>query len=116
MIKRRIARWLRQAAPESGWPGWLAYEPRLVPPPALMRSEGIDVMEEWFRWAEEWSMLLRVYGRVTARSDVLEIGCGAGRIAFPLRYILAEGEYDGLDIRREPIDFLQRVFQPAHPR
>lgn len=81
-----------------------------------MRAEGIEVMEEWFRWAEEWSVLLRVYGRITARSDVLEIGCGAGRIAFPLRYVLTEGSYDGFDIRREAIDFLQRRFQPAHPR
>jgi SAM-dependent methyltransferase len=81
-----------------------------------MGVEGITVLEEWFRWAEEWSMLLRVYGRVTARGAVLEIGCGAGRIAFPLRFVLTEGEYDGLDIRRAPIDFLQRVFQPAHPR
>ena len=27
-----------------------------------MAHEGITVLEEWFRWAEEWSMLLRIYG------------------------------------------------------
>ena len=42
------------------YPHWLAYEPRLIPPPALMAGEGIDVLEDWFRWGEEWAVLLRV--------------------------------------------------------
>jgi SAM-dependent methyltransferase len=94
----------------------IAYEPDLVPPPELMRSEGIAVLEEWFRWAEEWSMLLRVYGRVRRESSVLEIGCGLGRTAFPLRYVLSrQGRYAGFEIARAKVDFLQRVFTPAHP-
>lgn len=93
----------------------IAYEPDLIPPLALMRSEGIDVFEEWFRWAEEWSVLLRIYGRITRSSDVLEIGCGLGRIAFPLRYILRQGGYNGFEICREKVDFLQSRFTPAHP-
>jgi hypothetical protein len=40
----------------------IAYDPTLVPPLELMRQEGIDVLEEWFRWGEEWSMLVRVCG------------------------------------------------------
>ena len=39
----------------------------------------------------QWSMLLRIYGGITTRSDVLEIGCGRGRIAFGLRHMLSEG-------------------------
>lgn len=31
----------------------IAYEPELVPPLELMRQEGIDVLEEWFRRGEE---------------------------------------------------------------
>lgn len=97
-------------------PSWVAYEPDLVPPLALMREEGITVLEEWFRWAEEWSMLLRIYGRITAASRVLEIGCGLGRVAFPLRYVLSkEGSYTGFDIVRNKIEFLKRNFEPAHP-
>jgi hypothetical protein len=56
----------------------VAYEPALVPPLELMRTEGIDVLEDWFRWAEEWSMLLRAYGDLGDRSRVPEIGCGLG--------------------------------------
>jgi SAM-dependent methyltransferase len=85
----------------------VAYHPDLVPPVSLMRTEGIDVLEEWFRWAEEWSMLLRVYGRLGRRSRVLEIGCGLGRTAFAFRFLVPDGTYDGFDITREKIEFLQ---------
>jgi SAM-dependent methyltransferase len=85
----------------------VAYHPDLVPPVSLMRTEGIDVLEDWFRWAEEWSMLLRVYGRLGRRSRVLEIGCGLGRTAFALRFLVPDGTYDGFDITREKIEFLQ---------
>ena len=95
---------------------WVAYEPKLVPPLDLMLTEGIQTLEEWYRWAEEWSMLLRIYGGVAVNSKVLEIGCGLGRIAFALRYILlAGGTYDGFEICRFKIDFLERTFHRAHP-
>jgi SAM-dependent methyltransferase/predicted O-methyltransferase YrrM len=86
----------------------LAYDPQLVPPIELMRTEGIDVLEEWFRWGEEWSVMLRVYGRLRASSRVLEIGCGLGRTAFPLRFLLSEGSYDGFEIVAQKVQFLQR--------
>jgi SAM-dependent methyltransferase len=94
----------------------IAYDSTLVPPLALMRSEGIDVLEEWFRWGEEWSMLLRVYGQIQRESRLLEIGCGLGRVAFPLRYLLSrEGRYEGFEIVREKVEFLQKHFQPLYP-
>lgn len=105
-----------QPQPGNGYPAWVAYEPALVPPLERMRQEGIEVLEEWFRWAEEWSMILRVYGRMTRTSAVLEIGCGQGRVAFPLRYLLtAAGSYDGFDIDRGKIAFLQQTFTRAYP-
>lgn len=95
---------------------WVSYEPDLLPPLDLMRQEGIEVIEEWFRWAEEWSMLLRFYGGITPISMVLEIGCGLGRTAFPLRYILSsEGSYDGFEICQNKIEFLEKTFHKAYP-
>jgi SAM-dependent methyltransferase len=93
----------------------IAYEPDLIPPLHLMATEGVVVLEDWFRWAEEWSMILRIYGGITAQSSVLEIGCGLGRIAFPLRYILLNGSYEGFEICRDKIVFLNDTFQKAHP-
>jgi SAM-dependent methyltransferase len=95
---------------------WVAHEPDLIPPLDLMHREGIRVLEDWFRWAEEWSMLLRLYGNITKDSAVLEIGCGLGRTAFPLRLILSsEGSYDGFDICHYKIAFLEQNFHKAYP-
>jgi SAM-dependent methyltransferase len=94
----------------------IAYDPELVPPLPLMRTEGIDVLEDWFRWAEEWSWLLRIYGGLRSDSNVLEIGCGLGRTAFPLRYaLIGGGTYDGFEIAEEKVAFLTRTFEAAYP-
>jgi len=94
----------------------IGYEPDLIPPPHLMRQEGIDVLEDWFRWAEEWTMILKVFGGLTQNSAVLEIGCGFGRIAYPLRAaLIGTGTYNGLDGNAEKVAFVQRTFQRAHP-
>ena len=99
-----------------GYPAWVAYEPELVPSPELMASEGIDVLEEWFRWGEEWSVLLRVYAGLNGSSSVLEIGCGLGRVAFPLRHVLrGGGRYEGFEIVRRKVEFLQQTFARSHP-
>ncbi|MCF1708658.1 class I SAM-dependent methyltransferase [Tabrizicola sp. J26] len=97
------------------YPDWVSYDPDLVPSPTLMGREGIINLEEWFRWAEEWSMLLRVYGRMSVRASVLEIGCGQGRIAFALRFILQQGRYLGFDISSGNISRLQAGFQARYP-
>lgn len=99
---------------ETSYPDWVAYEPDLVPPLALMAREGITTIEEWFRWAEEWSFLLRAYGRMRLDSTVLEIGCGQGRTAFALRYLLAGGRYCGFDIAQDSISRLTDIFHPRH--
>ncbi len=81
-----------------------------------MQQEGINVLEEWFRWAEEWSMLLRVFGSISMESVILEIGCGLGRIAFPLRYILSNrGIYEGFEICKDKVEFLKQNFTPKWP-
>lgn len=80
-----------------------------------MREEGITILEEWFRWGEEWSMLLRSHGKLTPSSDVLEIGCGLGRIAFAIRYLVRQGTYTGFEIVRRKVDFLQAHFSRTHP-
>lgn len=112
---KKLPYWKQVFLKRGQLPSWVTYEPDLIPPLDLLRQEGIGVLEEWLRWAEEWSMLLRVYGGITRNSAVLEIGCGLGRTAFPLRYILSEdGSYDGFEICHNKIVFLQ-TFHKAYP-
>jgi SAM-dependent methyltransferase len=93
----------------------IAYDPGLVPPPSLMQRESVEVLEDWFRWGEEWSVLLRVYAGLGRRSAVLEIGCGLGRTAFPLRYVLLDGTYEGFDVCGYKVDFLREGFHARYP-
>jgi SAM-dependent methyltransferase len=105
-----------QASSTSSQAYAIAYDPDLVPPLPLMRTEGIDVLEDWFRWGEEWSCILRIYGGLRSDSNVLEIGCGLGRTAFPLRYaLIGGGTYDGFEIAAEKVQFLRRTFEPSYP-
>jgi SAM-dependent methyltransferase len=92
----------------------LVDEPQLLPPPDLVK-EHTPSLEWWFRWAEEWSVLLRVYAGLGTTSSVLDIGCGPGRVAFPLRYVITDGAYLGFDLDRRAIAFTQEHFTPAYP-
>ena len=111
-----FARLIRRRRHASIYPDWVAYEPALLPPSELMQTEGITVLEEWLRWGEEWSVLLRVFGHLKIDACVMEIGCGLGRIAFPLRYVLSKrGRYTGFEIVGAKVEFLERHFSSAHP-
>jgi SAM-dependent methyltransferase len=46
----------------------------------------------------------------TASSDVVELGCGCGRIAHPLRGEWFTGTYVGVDLDREMIDYCRNHF------
>jgi hypothetical protein len=112
LFNKLIAWFLKKLSPSNLI---FAYEPHLIPSPSLMKQEGVEILEEWLRWAEEWSMVLKIYGKITKNSSVLEIGCGLGRIAFPLRHVLLNRYYEGFEICCNKIDFLQENFQPAYP-
>ena len=55
-------------------------------------------------------------GGLLTHHDVLDVGCGIGRMAIPLTaYLNSEGSYRGLDIRPGPIDWCRRHITPNHP-
>jgi SAM-dependent methyltransferase len=93
----------------------IAWEPKIVPTPELMSLEIRPILEEWFRWGDEWSFILRAHGGARIDSSVLEIGCGLGRIAYALRWVIFTGTYRGFDIVRQKIEFLTQQFTPEHP-
>jgi ubiquinone/menaquinone biosynthesis C-methylase UbiE len=47
-------------------------------------------------------------------SNVLDVGCGFGRLAYSLLPYLKEGTYEGFDIVKEFIDWLTKNFTPKH--
>jgi hypothetical protein len=59
----------------------ITWEPKIIPTPELMSLEIRPNLEEWFRWGDEWSFILRAHGGARIDSSILEIGCGLGRIA-----------------------------------
>jgi SAM-dependent methyltransferase len=83
-----------------------------VPPPDLrfcgdgdFRAIGAEFLTHFRREAD-----LRPNDRV------LDIGCGIGRMAVPLtQYLSGDGEYTGIDIVRDGIEWCQRTITPVYP-
>lgn len=61
-------------------------------------------MHYWMRWLSN--------DYVKPDSDVVEIGCGCGRIALPLRNDWFTGTYLGIDIDRELLQWCSEHFPP----
>lgn len=84
-----------------------------VPPKELVREVGggnfRGVGTEFFRYFTELSDL-------KSYEQVLDIGCGCGRIAVPLTRLLSEaGCYEGFDIQPRAIDWCQKNITKRHP-
>lgn len=53
---------------------------------------------------------------LTAGEDVLDVGCGSGRVALPLISILGpDGSYEGFDVVPEAVAWSRRRITAAHP-
>jgi len=80
-----------------------------------MLEEADEVLEDWFAGGAEQSTLLRLLAGVGQTSNVVEIGCGLGRLALALRRVLTDGHYLGIDVVTDKIDFLLREMTPLAP-
>lgn len=78
----------------------------LLPSPLLVLEEADEILEEWFAGGAEQAAYTRLLGGARSSSDVVEIGCGLGRLAFALRRTLIGGSYVGVDVREDKISFL----------
>lgn len=54
-------------------------------------------------------------GGLRHTDNVLEVGCGIGRIAIPLTQVLPKGSYEGFDIVRSGIEWCQSTITPKYP-
>jgi SAM-dependent methyltransferase len=60
--------------------------------------------------------LLRAYAGLTPASDVLDIGCGTGRMAWPLAtYLLPNAGYLGFDVSARAVELCRRRFGAIRP-
>jgi SAM-dependent methyltransferase len=84
----------------------------LIPPPAINKVGGGDfqtIGQTFLRHFIELCALQR-------HEQVLDVGCGVGRIALPLAsYFNAAGRYEGLDVQAEAILWCQKNITPRYP-
>ncbi len=82
-------------------------------PPWWLRDVGGS---DFVRTGQEFLRLFIGLGQLRRDAQVLEIGCGSGRMAFPLTtYLSQRGSYKGMDITRESIVWCQRHITRRHP-
>jgi len=53
-------------------------------------------------------------GQLKPDDKVLDIGCGQGRMAIPLTSYLQNGQYEGLDIVKQGIEWCKKKITPKH--
>jgi ubiquinone/menaquinone biosynthesis C-methylase UbiE len=67
------------------------------------------------RTGHEFVGYFKNLGSLTPDSDVLDMGCGIGRMAIPLMTYLQGGSYKGFDVGKEMITWCQRNISTQHP-
>lgn len=68
------------------------------------------------RTGREFLDLFVRLGGLRPDADVLDMGCGIGRMAIPLAGHLEGGSYRGFDVGKEMIRWCQKNITPRHPR
>lgn len=82
-----------------------------VPPPELFTAR-----EDYLAVAQRMFDLLVDLGGVQPDHSVLDVGCGAGRLATPLaRFLGPEGSYEGFDNSAARIAWCEENIAPMHP-
>ncbi len=85
-----------------------------VPPPDLVeRGAGAGDYEAIGR---EFLRIFTEVGGLQPFERVLDIGCGAGRMAAALIPYLRSGSYEGFDVLLPAVNWCQANLQPLHPR
>ncbi len=65
---------------------------------------------------EEFLTYFKAFCELTPDSRVLDVGCGIGRMAFPLTdYLSSQGSYDGFDIIQSQIEWCQAHISTKYP-
>jgi SAM-dependent methyltransferase len=83
-----------------------------IPPPHLIytgRGDFLTVGREFFGYFLK-------YGKITPQSNVLDVGCGLGRMALPfIEYLSPTARYHGFDVVKEGPAWCAKHISPRHP-
>lgn len=88
----------------------LDYLRTLTPPEYLAKSHGGPKFHEI---GAGWVETFKQYAVLQPHHDVLDVGCGPGRMAIALGQYLTTGSYHGFDIRPQEIDWCKENIEPA---
>jgi SAM-dependent methyltransferase len=85
----------------------------LVPPEWLAALAGPGPFSEI---GASWLRFLIDLCELRPDDQILDVGCGAGRVAISLTdYLSPEGKYEGVDVMPWAIEWCQRAISPNHP-
>ncbi len=102
---------------QSAFLDWLErrkHYPTIIPPRHLRRAgKGISDYVAGGRRQIEWA---RKFAGLTPQSDILDIGCGDGRMAAAAVTFLDSGSYSSFEVNRSFVEFLQRKIGRKHPQ
>jgi SAM-dependent methyltransferase len=73
---------------------------------------GIELFKEIGDQLVGW---FKLYADLKPTENVLDVGCGIGRIAIPLTQYLTSGSYRGFDIIRHGIEWCSAKITPTYP-
>jgi SAM-dependent methyltransferase len=97
--------------------GWLERIRNRGLPPEHLRLYVGPGGDRWFaKIGKTLVESLEQQGGLTEQDDVLDIGCGSGRVALPLTRLLSrESRYEGFDISAEAIEWCRDNITPKYP-
>jgi ubiquinone/menaquinone biosynthesis C-methylase UbiE len=85
----------------------------VAPPAELAREHG---GERFHVIGRKWVDTFIRLGAVRPNDRVLDVGCGAGRMAIALaRYLAGRGTYDGFDVSRADVSWCKKEIEPRWP-
>lgn len=85
---------------------------KMIPPRGLIFIGSGDFVKQ----GEHLSNLVIEQTHLQPDGNILDVGCGIGRLAVPLtRYLSPEGEYEGFDIVKKGIDWCRQKITPRFP-
>jgi len=97
------------------WIDWMQrfHQGKLQLPPRSLRDVGgSDFEATGLEFVEHFKKL----GRLKPHENILEIGCGSGRIAMPLaRYMAGQGHYWGAEIIEKSVRWCQKNITRRYP-